>query len=122
MKLADAILKEILVNECSMDKEAMFAFADEQTDDWALNQNVAYMLEEDELIVYTGIMVGWRVQLTNKGCKAAKMGLNKYLKRLAIVEKLTVCEKFSTFASATVGVISMIITIIFTIITARLAR
>lgn len=108
-------------NETSMDKEAMFAFADEITDDWALNHNVVYMLEEDGLIIYTGMMIDWRVQLTNKGCKAAKMGLKRYLKHLDRIEKLAVYEKMSAFTSAIVSIISMIITIILTIINAKLA-
>lgn len=98
----------------------MLAFADEQTDDWALNHDVVYMLEEDNLITYNGMMVDWRVQLTNKGCKAAKMGLKRYLKHLDRMEKLAEYEKFSAFTSAVVSIISMIITIILTIVNAKL--
>ena len=98
----------------------MLAFADEQTDDWALNRDVVYMLEENDLITFNGMMVNWRVQLTNKGCKAAKMGLKRYLKHQDRMEKLAEHEKFSAFTSAVVSIISMIITIILTIVNAKL--
>ena len=67
IKLAEAIIEKLMNNETSMPKDAIMGFADNMANDWTLENDVLYMLEEDELITYTG-NIGWRMQLTNKGC------------------------------------------------------
>lgn len=57
----------------------------------------------------------WRVQLTDKGCKAAQMGLARYLKRQTLMEKLKEYKLFVGIASATVSFVSMLITLALTI-------
>lgn len=65
------------------------------------------MLEIDGLIVYTGDY-DWRVQLTDKGCKAAQMGLLRYLKRQKLIEKMKEYKLFVGIASAIVSFVSML--------------
>lgn len=114
MRVADATIKQLLSNETAMVRESMLAYVDELSDDRVLANDVVTMLEIDGLIVYTGDY-DWRVQLTDKGCKAAQMGLARYLKRKKLMEKLKEYKLFVGIASATVSFVSMLITLALTI-------
>lgn len=99
----------------------MLAFVDELSEnDRVLANDVVSMLEEDGLITYTG-NYDWRVQLTSQGCKAAKMGLDKYLKHLDLIGKLKEYKLYINIVCTAITIVSMFITIILTILnTARL--
>lgn len=114
MRVADATIKQLLANETAMVREAMLAYVDELSDDRVLANDVVTMLEIDGLIVYTGDY-DWRAQLTDKGCKAAQMGLARYLKRKKLMEKLKEYKLLVGIASATVSFVSMLITLALTI-------
>ena len=114
MRVADATIKQLLSNETAMVRESMLAYVDELSDDRVLANDVVTMLEIDGLIVYTGDY-DWRVQLTDKGCKAAQMGLARYLKRQKLMEKLKEYKLFVGIASATISFVSMLITLALTI-------
>ena len=114
MRVADATIKRLLSNETAMVRESMLAYVDELSDDRVLANDVVTMLEIDGLIVYTGDY-DWRVQLTDKGCKAAQMGLARYLKRQTLMEKLKEYKLFVGIARATVSFVSMLITLALTI-------
>ena len=114
MRVADATIKQLLANETSMTRDLMLAYVDELSDDRVVANDVVTMLEIDGLIVYTGDY-DWRAQLTDKGCKAAQMGLARYLKRQKLMEKLKEYKLFVGIASATVSFVSMLITLALTI-------
>lgn len=114
MRVADATIKQLLANETAMVRESMLSYVDELSDDRVLANDVVTMLEIDGLIVYTGDY-DWRVQLTDKGCKAAQMGLARYLKRQRLMEKLKEYKLLVGIASATVSFVSMLITLALTI-------
>ena len=114
MRVADATIKQLLANETSMTRDSMLAYVDELSDDRVVANDVVTMLEIDGLIVYTGDY-DWRVQLTSQGCKAAKMGLLRYLKRQKLIEKMKEYKLFVGIASAIVSFVSMLITLALTI-------
>ena len=121
LKIADATIKKLLANESAMVNNEMLALVDELSeDDRMLANDVVSMLEEDGLITYTG-NYDWRVQLTSQGCKAAKMGLGKYLKHLGLIDKLKEYKLYINIVCTAITIVSMFITIILTILnTARL--
>lgn len=114
MRVADATIKQLLANETSMTRDSMLGYVDELSDDRVVANDVVTMLEIDGLIVYTGDY-DWRVQLTDKGCKAAQMGLLRYLKRQKLIEKMKEYKLFVGIASAIVSFVSMLITLALTI-------
>lgn len=114
MRVADATIKQLLANETSMTRDLMLAYVDELSDDRVVANDVVTMLEIDGLIVYTGDY-DWRVQLTDKGCKAAQMGLLRYLKRQKLIENMKEYKLFVGIASAIVSFVSMLITLALTI-------
>jgi hypothetical protein len=118
LKIADATIKKLLANESAMVKNEMLAFVDELSeDDRMLANDVVSMLEEDGLITYTG-NYDWRVQLTSQGCKAAKMGLDKYLKHLELIDKLKEYKLYINIVCTAITIVSMFVTIILTILNA----
>lgn len=118
LKIADATIKKLLANESAMVKNEMLAFVDELSeDDRMLANDVVSMLEEDGLITYTG-NYDWRVQLTSQGCKAAKMGLDKYLKHLDLIDKLKEYKLYINIVCTAITIVSMFVTIILTILNA----
>ena len=117
IKLAEAIIEKLRNNETSMPKDAIMGFADNMANDWTLENDVLYMLEEDELITYTG-NIGWRMQLTNKGCKAAKMGLSQYLKHQDLMDRLNEYKLYINLVCTFITIVSMIITIVLTVVNA----
>lgn len=118
LKIADATIKKLLANESAMVKNEMLAFVDELSeDDRMLANDVVSMLEEDGLITYTG-NYDWRAQLTSQGCKAAKMGLGKYLKHLELIDKLKEYKLYINIVCTAITIISMFVTIILTILNA----
>lgn len=118
LKIADATIKKLLANESAMVKNEMLAFVDELSeDDRMLANDVVSMLEEDGLITYTG-NYDWRVQLTSQGCKAAKMGLDKYLKHLELTDKLKEYKLYINIVCTAITIVSMFVTIILTILNA----
>ena len=121
LKIADATIKKLLANESAMVNNEMLAFVDELSEnDRVLANDVVSMLEEDGLITYTG-NYDWRVKLTSQGCKAAKMGLDKYLKHLDLIGKLKEYKLYINIVCTAITTVSMFITIILTILnTARL--
>ena len=114
MRVADATIKQLLANETSMTRDSMLGYVDELSDDRVVANDVVTMLEIDGLIVYTGDY-DWRVQLTDKGCKAAQMGLLRYIKRQKLIEKMKEYKLFVGIASAIVSFVSMLITLALTI-------
>ena len=82
-----------------------------------LANDVVAMLEEDGLITYTGDY-DWRVQLTSQGCKAAKMGLAKYLKHLDLIDRLKEYKLYINIVCTAITIVSMFVTIILTILNA----
>ena len=118
LKIADATIKKLLANESAMVKNEMLAFVDELSEDYRMLANdVVSMLEEDGLITYTG-NYDWRVQLTSQGCKAAKMGLDKYLKHLELIDKLKEYKLYINIVCTAITIVSMFVTIILTILNA----
>ena len=117
MRVADATIKQLLANETSMTRDSMLAYVDELSDDRVVANDVVSMLEEDGLITYTG-NYDWRVQLTSQGCKAAKMGLDKYLKHLELIDKLKEYKLYINIVCTAITIVSMFVTIILTILNA----
>ena len=117
MRVADATIKQLLANETSMTRDSMLAYVDELSDDRVVANDVVSMLEEDGLITYTG-NYDWRVQLTSQGCKAAKMGLGKYLKHLELIDKLKEYKLYINIVCTAITIVSMFVTIILTILNA----
>lgn len=117
MRIADATIKQLLANETSMTRDSMLAYVDELSDDRVVANDVVTMLEIDGLIVYTGDY-DWRVQLTDKGCKAAQMGLDKYLKHLELIDKLKEYKLYINIVCTAITIVSMFVTIILTILNA----
>lgn len=118
LKIADATIKKLLANESAMVNNEMLALVDELSeDDRMLANDVVSMLEEDGLITYTG-NYNWRVQLTSQGCKAAKMGLEKYLKHLDLIDKLKEYKLYINIVCTAITIVSMFVTIILTILNA----
>lgn len=117
MRVADATIKQLLANETSMTRDSMLAYVDELSDDRVVANDVVTMLEIDGLIVYTGDY-DWMVQLTSQGCKAAKMGLGKYLKHLGLIDKLKEYKLYINIVCTAITIVSMFITIILTILNA----
>jgi hypothetical protein len=118
LEIADATIKKLLANESAMVNNEMLAFVDELSeDDRMLANDVVSMLEEDGLITYTG-NYDWRVQLTSQGCKAAKMGLDKYLKHLDLIDKLKEYKLYINIVCTAITIVSMFVTIILTILNA----
>lgn len=70
-----------------------------------------------EPITYTG-NIGWRMQLTNKGCKAAKMGLSQYLKHQDLMDRLNEYKLYINLVCTFITIVSMIITIALTVVNA----
>lgn len=114
MRVADATIKQLLANETSMTRDSMLGYVDELSDDRVVANDVVTMLEIDGLIVYTGDY-DWRVQLTDNGCKAAQMGLLRYIKRQKLIEKMKEYKLFVGIACAIVSFVSMLITLALTI-------
>lgn len=118
LKIADAIIKKLLACESALVNNEMLAFVDELSEgDRMLANDVVAMLEEDGLITYTGDY-DWRVQLTSQGCKAAKMGLAKYLKHLDLIDRLKEYKLYINIVCTAITIVSMFVTIILTILNA----
>lgn len=118
LRVADAAIKELLKNEASLERNHFLGYVDDLAEeDRVLVNDVVYMLEEDELITYTGDGA-WRIQLTSKGCKAAQAGLSKYLKHIDFIDRLKEYKLYINIICTAITIVSMFVTIVLTILNA----
>lgn len=90
-KAADAALAALLAAGSAMPKDSFCAAMYKVTDDHWLHDEVLNLLETDGFIFFEGTY-GWRVRLTQEGCKAASKGVLAYLKHKRLLPCSAYCS------------------------------
>ena len=107
-KAADAALAALLAAGSAMPKDSFCAAMYKVTDDHWLHDEVLNLLETDGFIFFEGTY-GWRVRLTQEGCKAASKGVLAYLKHKRLLETINQYRAVLSVVSAIVALLGLLL-------------
>ena len=107
-KAADAALAALLAAGSAMPKDSFCAAMYKVADDHWLHDEVLNLLETDGFIFFEGTY-GWRVRLTQEGCKAASKGVLAYLKHKRLLETINQYRTVLSVVSAIVALLSLLL-------------
>lgn len=107
-KAADAALAALLSAGSAMPKDSFCAAMYKVADDPWLHNEVLNLLETDGFIFFEGTY-GWRVRLTQEGCKAASKGVLAYLKHKRLLETINQYRTVLSVVSAIVALLSLLL-------------
>ena len=105
---ADAALAALLAVGSAMPKESFCAAMYKVTEDHWIHNEVLNLLEADGFIYFEGTF-GWRVRLTQEGCKAASRGVLAYHKRKSMFEAINQYKVFLSILSAIVALLGLLL-------------
>ena len=112
-KAADAALAALLAAGSAMPKDSFCAAMYKVTDDHWLQDEVLNLLETDGFIFFEGTY-GWRVRLTQEGCKAASKGVLAYLKHKRLLETINQYRAVLSVVSAIVALLGLLLNCLHT--------
>lgn len=107
-KAADVALAALLAAGSAMPKDSFCAAMYKVTDDHWLHNEVLNLLEGDGFIYFEGTY-GWRVRLTQEGCKAASKGVLAYHKRKRLFETINQYRVVLSVVSAFVALLGLLL-------------
>ena len=107
-KAADVALAALLAAGSAMPKDSFCAAMYKVTGDHWLPGEVLNLLEGDGFIYFEGTY-GWRVRLTQEGCKAASKGVLAYHKRKSVFETINQYRVVLSVVSAIVALLGLLL-------------
>lgn len=112
-KAADAALAALLAAGSAMPKDVFCAAMYKVADDPWIHNEVLNLLETDGFIFFEGTY-GWRVRLTQEGCKAASKGVLAYLKHKRLLETINQYRVVLSVVSAIVALLGLLLNCLHT--------